>query len=344
MPATKTTAANVDPKLLDDVIDYMKQYVIFADEAHADVLALWVLHTHTFDAAYCTPYIYVTSAEKQSGKTRTIEVLETIAHNPIRSAGSTEATLYRDVEQNRPTIFMDEVDAVWTGASNEGLRGLLNTGYKTGGSTRRVVPGADGGEVRSFSTYCPKLLAGIDNGAIPDTIADRSIRIVLKRKKGEQEVQRFMFRKVEPQAAALIERIEKWAALNLPILVDAEPAPIEEISDRAFEISEPLLAIAARFRGWNDRARAALVHLLRGEDVKLSPGARALTAARDIMGERGEDRILSDRLASAMDVSQKKLSEILRPYGITPSTIRTPDGRGKGYHRADFADAWDRYL
>lgn len=344
MSSTTTNAANVDPTLLDDIIAYMRQYVVFADEAHADVLALWTLHTHTFDAAYCTPYIYITSAEKQSGKTRVMEVLETIAHNPIRAAGSTEATLYRDVEANRPTILMDEVDAVWTGAANEGLRGLLNTGYKKGGSTRRVVPGKDGGEVRSFSTFAPKLLAGIDNGAIPDTVSDRSIKIVLKRKKAGEEVQRFMFRKVEPEAAALAERIEKWAALNMPILLEAEPAPIDEVSDRAFEISEPLLAIAARFKGWDARARKSLIHLLSGDEVKLSPGAKALTLAQEIMTERNEDRILSDTLARAMDVSTKKLSEILRPYGITPSTIRTAGGRGKGYHRADFADAWKRYL
>src|SRR4051794_37449064 len=33
-------------------------------------VALWTLHSHAVDAAEATPYLAVTSAEKQSGKTR----------------------------------------------------------------------------------------------------------------------------------------------------------------------------------------------------------------------------------------------------------------------------------
>lgn len=329
---------------LQDIIDFMGKYVVFTDDAQRDILALWVLHTWAFDAAYATPYIYVTSAEKQSGKTRVIEVLELLARNPIRSAGSTASTLYRDVEENQPTLFIDEVDAVFTGSANEDMRGLLNTGYKKGGATRRTVPGPGGGAVKSFSTFCPKLLAGIDNGAMPDTIGERSIWIVLKRKKAGQEVERFMHRKVEPEAEALAAKIETWVAYHMDALLEAEPKVIPEISDRAFEIAEPLLAIAGRNQGWTQRARSAVIHLLKTKGDTLSPGAKALTFARDAMAETNDDRILSAKLAQLMDTTPKRVSAILAPYGITPSTIRLGNERGKGYHRADFADAWERYL
>lgn len=329
---------------IQSILDFMDKYIVFPDQAQADVCALWVLHTWAFDAAYCTPYIYITSAEKQSGKTRVIEVLEMLSRNPIRSAGSTASTLFRDVEANQPTVFYDEVDAVFTGAANEELRGMLNTGYKQGGQTRRVVPGKDGGEVRSFSTFCPKLLAGIDNGAMPDTIADRSIRIVLKRKKAGQDVERFIARKVAPEAEAVRAQIEAWVNANMEALLHAEPKPINEISDRAWEISEPLIAIAERCRGWRDRARTAVVALLSNTESKLSPGARALTLAREWMTDNREDRIFSDTLAKLMETTPKRLSAILAPYGITPSTIRLGGNRGKGYHWSDFTEAWELYL
>ena len=39
-----------------------------------------------------------------------------------------------------------------------------------------------------------------------------------------------------------------------------------------------------------------------------------------------------------------KLGKLLREYDIHSSNIRFPGlGQAKGYHRADFADAWTRY-
>jgi hypothetical protein len=38
--------------------------------AQADAAALWVAHTHAFEAAEQTSYLAISSAEKRSGKTR----------------------------------------------------------------------------------------------------------------------------------------------------------------------------------------------------------------------------------------------------------------------------------
>jgi hypothetical protein len=39
-----------------------------------------------------------------------------------------------------------------------------------------------------------------------------------------------------------------------------------------------------------------------------------------------------------------RLARLLRPFGIESKTVRTDAGRGKGFERADFADACARYL
>jgi hypothetical protein len=209
----------------------------------------------------------------------------------------------------------------------------------------------EGGQriAQPYSTFCPKLLAGIDNGAMPDTIADRCIRIVLKRKKAGQEVERFMYRKVAPVAEELKARISQWSKNELEALYEAEPTLIEELSDRAFEIAEPLLAIADRMPGWHDRGREALTFLLRGETAALSAQAQALQHARDYMENHGEDRIRSAVLTELCGLTvdrsgTRKLANMLRPYGIEPSTYRFNGKPDKGYLRTDFEDAWERYL
>ena len=61
-------------RVLDDVTRYIRRYVVLSD-TQAVACTLWVAHCHAFAAAEATPYLNVTSAVKQSGKTRLLEVL-----------------------------------------------------------------------------------------------------------------------------------------------------------------------------------------------------------------------------------------------------------------------------
>ncbi|MDP9320285.1 MAG: hypothetical protein M3P16_04225 [Chloroflexota bacterium] len=49
---------------------------------------------------------------------------------------------------------------------------------------------------KDFSTFSAKGIAGI--GKLPDTVADRSIKIELKRRAPGEVVQRFRLRKLKP--------------------------------------------------------------------------------------------------------------------------------------------------
>ena len=48
----------------------------------ATAVTLWVMMTHAIDAFDCVPYLMISSAEKQSGKTRLLEVLEVVVARP----------------------------------------------------------------------------------------------------------------------------------------------------------------------------------------------------------------------------------------------------------------------
>src|SRR5262249_12317536 len=53
-----------------------------------------------------------------------------------------------------------------------------------------------------------------------------------------------------------------------------------------------------------------------------------------------EEALKHDRLKSAAT----RLAKLLKPYGVKPRKIRVGDETVRGYYRADFAEAWKRYL
>jgi hypothetical protein len=90
---TQTTA------LLEDLVRLMRRFVVCSDEELA-AIALWVLHTHVLEAAEATPYLAITSAEKESGKTRLLETLDLVVARPWSTGGATPAVLVRKVDKH----------------------------------------------------------------------------------------------------------------------------------------------------------------------------------------------------------------------------------------------------
>lgn len=337
---------NTPTKPLDEIKDFARRFVVFADEAHYDLLALWVLHTYCIDAAYTTPYLYVNSSQPQSGKTRTLEVAMLLARNGFQNINATAATMFRRLADQEPTLFVDEVDLVFTGASNEDLRAILNGGYKRG----NMVPRYTGKEVEDFPTFCPKMLVGIDNGSMPDTLRDRCIPMILKRKKTDQPVERMHWR-IEPEAKQLQDRLRNWATTNIERVMDApEPEYIEGISDRKFEIAEPLLVLAliAGGKQYAQKIRKEFARLLAGEAPKQSIGIRILEAAQEMFEASGATRLMVADLADKVGLTSKELGTELAKLDVAskPITVTSAGSRkvSRGYRKADFQDAWERYL
>jgi hypothetical protein len=109
-PASRDAAA-----LLYDCREWVHGYVIVSAD-QGNVLAAWVLHTWAIDAAEYTPYLHITAAEKESGKSRLLETLEPIVNRPCMSAGTTAAALLRITNRDTPTLLLDEVDSRVTAA------------------------------------------------------------------------------------------------------------------------------------------------------------------------------------------------------------------------------------
>ena len=338
---------------------FVSRFVSLSD-AQARGVVLWVAHTHAFDAADCTPYLAITSAEKQSGKTRLLEVLELLLENPWLTGRASAAVLIRKIDKERPTLLLDETDAAFGGEKEyaETLRGVLNSGYRLGGKASCCIGQGANITAKDFSTFCPKAIAGI--GRLPDTVADRSIPLRLRRAQ-RGEVQRFRRREVEQEAASIKAGLAAWCEGNLTKLREAQPFVPEQLSDRQADCCEPLFAIADLAGGdWPERAREALVDLCcEAQADEQSIGVRLLADIRDTFQELGIDRIASEDLVNALvavetspwaewshgkPLTKSKLARLLGRYGITPGSVRFGDSTRKGYLCSDFEDAFRRYL
>ena len=337
---------------IDDVRAFITDYVVVTPE-QADACALWAVHTHCIDAFDITPYLSVESAEKRSGKSLLLEVIGAVVHKPWATVRPSEAVLYRQIEKVRPTLILDEIDTIWNPRARneeEGLRALLNAGFKRRNST---VPRCTGPsmKVRNFATFCPKALGGI--GSPPDTVADRSIPIRMERKRAGETVKRWRWRDVEPVADAVREAVAGAVSALGALLEESRPELPEQLSDRAADAWEPLFAIADLAGvDWGARSRYAALTLMT-ERVEEPPiGARLLSDLRLVFN--GQTRIATKDLLSLLHeiddapwaewkqgkpLTPHALARMLKEYKINPHN----EGGFRGYFADDFTDAWSRY-
>jgi len=358
MESTTETAPPVTTDLLADVEAFIRRFVVVSDD-QLHVLALWTIHTHCLDAAAQTPYLTITSPVKQCGKSRLVEVVELLVRAPWLAITPSEAVLYRKITADTPTLLLDEIDTIFSPQQadrHEGVRACINAGHRRGATVPRCVGPRH--EVRDFRVFCPKLLAGI--GTLPATVADRSIPIRLERRTRDQTIERFYRRDVEPEAVALRDQVQAWAAEHGDALASARPNMPDALSDREQEGCECLVAIADLL-GRGDQARRSLVALLTGDrlDNPEEVGQLLLRDLRTIFDEYHDRSGLPTgwllELLGKVDESPwgtwygrgfdgRDLGKLLKPYGVKATTVRADDAVSKGYRRDDLAPVWAKYL
>jgi hypothetical protein len=345
---------------LDAVRALIRKYVVVGEHEQI-ALTLFVAHTHFFKAAEATPYLQVTSAVKQSGKTRLLEVLELLVARPWLTGRVTPAVLNRKIHRDHPTLLLDESDAAFKQEREygEALRGILNSGHRRGGKSSVCVARGQDYDFQDFDVFCPKVIAGI--GRLPDTIEDRSIRIELHRRAVDEPIKRFRRREAVSKTEPIRDRLEALIEESLGPLTDARPQLPDELGDRAGDGWEPLLAIADLAGGhWPESARAAAVALSQAQNADdAGIEIQMLVDIRSIFDRADPDVISSARLAESLialeerpwgdwrrgsPMTTRSLAKLLRPFGIRPRTVRLGDSTLKGYRVDQFRDAWRRYL
>ncbi len=332
-------------RIFDSAVNFIKRFVQFAHEDHARVLAAWCFHTHAMEVAHSTPYIYITSAKMRSGKSTLLEVVETLAHNAERTVSITPAAMLYLMNEGNTTLMIDEIDTIYSGGKgNEAMRGALNGGYRRGATFMSM----DRDGVKRIKTFGPKMFAGIDTG-IPATVKDRSITIMLDRRKDGQSVEPFRPVRNASEGHIVRAEIHDWCLKYVPHLRDAVPASVFGLDDRAQEIAEPLVAImeaCGERVGVEGRGAIATVLADRNSEDEQVTLLTTILNAFD-----GEEKITTADLLDIVRVDRPGMTsrELAKNcsgwFNASPTTLNMGgDDRAKGYRLMDFANARKKFL
>ena len=358
--AAKLPLGPVSLHPLDNVYEFLGRFIAYPSD-HARVAhALWIVHTHLMDRWDSTPRLAFLSPEKGSGKTRALELTETMVPRPVEAINATAAYLFRKISdpEGLPTILFDEIDTVFgpRAREHEELRGVLNAGHRPGAVAGRCVIRGKTVETEELPAYCAVAMAGLGN--LPDTILSRCVVVRMRKRSPTEKVSPYRRKVHGPIGHQIRDSIESWAGMiggNLntnPIM----PAGIE---DRNADVWEALIAVAHAAGGdWPERASVSAVSLVSAsaDDGGGSLGVRLLTDLREVFGDAKEmftEAVLAHLLslveAPWSDLRGKpldphRMAKLLKPYGVKPDQLRVGGDVRKGYRRADLEDAWLRYL
>jgi hypothetical protein len=345
--------------ILNDVYSFTGRFIAYPSE-HAHVAhVLWIVHTFLMDCWDCTPRLAVLSPTRECGKTRVLEVTESLVPRPIMAVNVSSAYLFRSVasDDGRPTILFDEIDTVFgqNARYNEDIRAMINAGNRKGVGAGRVVKRGDSFVTEKLPAYCAIAMAGIGLSTLPDTVVSRSIILSMRRRSKSERVEPWRVRDCGAEGNSIRDSLATWADTIQSSLIGSYPKMPSGVEDRAADVWEPLLCVADAAGGaWPERARVACVALVADStgkeeslSVKLLKDLRTVFASQSAMFTEDLLKALKEidnAPWNEHELNAYKLASHLRVFGVKPKDIRIESKRLKGYTRDELVDAWGRYL
>lgn len=349
--------------VLDAVHARVIRYLVMPEHGPA-ILTLWVSLTHWIDAQRRTPYLWLESPTRECGKSTVLDLCKQLTARPWDVSNPSGAALFRTIEAERPTLILDEIDAI-TGPKLDDLTGLLNDGYQRDGKVARCV--GDNHDVRTFSVFCSKVVAGI-GATLADATRSRCIRITMTRGTDDElrDITKFREDRAAQWAGPLRQQLARAATDTLEVLRDVLQNPDateipEGIYGRDADVWEPLLALADLAGGdWPVRARAAcqaFVKARRADD----DGDRKVRLLRDLkafFSEKADDAATSATLIEWLiedesrgwaeyrgrPLSPHTLALLLKPFKVAPVKRRQGSVTERVWLRLDLVPVWAKYL
>jgi|SRR5947209_1296890 len=242
--------------MLDRLEKFFRHYLHCTPDQRT-VLQLWALHTHCFAAAGATPYLFIHSPEKQSGKTLCLQLLGLLCADSWFASAVTPAILVGKVTAQRPTVLLDDCHTIFSPAARARTCALLMNGARRGGTFSLSKRNA----IQDFDVFCPKALAG--DFLLPQNIVEHFIPIALVQNFDYGFFRKFRLGEASAMAAPLVESMKAWAVANLDALMQAAPFSYDDVelisSPREQDCLEPLFQIACLLGSdWPSRLAAAL--------------------------------------------------------------------------------------
>jgi len=237
--------------LLDDLSTLFKRYIYFVEPRIADSIALWTLGTYCFNDFSLYPFLGISAAAENSGKTTLAKCVRRLACRALSTSNVTPAAVFRLIAMHQCTLVIDEMDTFLKPDSE--LYGILNSGHdREMAHVIRTV--GDEHEPRVFSTWCPRVWAMI--GLPKPTITSRSLVIRLLRKPMELELELLpKLLHLGEEWNRLQRQCARWVKDHHEEIAKTSSSTVG-LANREADNWEPLFTIAI-VAGWLERARAA---------------------------------------------------------------------------------------
>jgi putative DNA primase/helicase len=339
--------------LLHEIRQLVRRFIVCEPEVRS-ACALWIAFTWMIEHVNVAPLAVITAPEPRCGKSNMLDFIGRLSMRPLVASNVSPAAVFRVIEAHRPTLLIDEADSFLK--DNDELRGVINSGH-TRASAYVIRTVGDDHEPKQFSTWGAKAISGI--GRMPQTIMDRAIVLELRRKMQGEHVEKL--RHADTRDFERLRRmLARFAGDAGPTVERARPEIPATLNDRAADNWEPLLSIAdAAGGGWPVLARSAALKLSGVESEPLSLTTELLADVRDVFERENVPRISSADLLRALcdddegpwatynrgkPMTPRTLARLLSAYQISSKTIRIGYDTPKGFDRAQFADAFCRYL
>jgi hypothetical protein len=330
--------------VIADVKAFIKRFVFVQDENIYELLALWVVATHLYQEFEFAPYLFIHSPEKQSGKSRLLEVLHLLVANSSGILSSpTEAVLFRTAHGH--TQLLDEADG-WQNLAN--IRSVLNSGFQRNGIVTRMEKDANGSQKPvDFPVFAPRAIAGIGAKILGGTLSDRVYAIELVRQLPSERREKLRSARVAPEASALKSKIQDWVKTNRENVrkrysEHQDFAYLSGFRDRTEDISEPLAVLLELMYGDDkvelDRARSSFRAAVAATRFEEDDSREEHTILSTLLTHMGQNEVLKVQPSQVVewctdvsDLNEYRVGDILRRYGFESKSVRIDGQARKAY-------------
>lgn len=231
-----------------EIYEKLKFYLKLDSDIQYVVTTSFIIGTYLFPLFASYGYMIV-SGEKGTGKGTFLDLMEKTCWNATsKQVSITEATLFRRISKQLPTLIIDEYHrTISNSSSGSALVSILEAGYDRGGTVprtekRKDKKGNDEFYVVDYPVYCPKVLATRK----PVEADEKGIKIILTKLINDKIYsKRKKYLSDDPFFTSVRKKIIQWTISNQNAILREykEIEPTDKLNGREFNVWLPILAV-----------------------------------------------------------------------------------------------------
>jgi len=291
------------PALLREMRDYFRRFVYLEHDEFYTFITLFAFISYCLQI-FDTFGILALHGTRETGKSRLMEVLESICFNPNKSSSQTSAYIVRVVDSLKGTMFMDEqenLSSLLKTNEQVGEKGLiLKDCYRKGGAVGRCL--GDNNTPYTYTTYCTYVVA--NTRGIEPTLQSRTFYFPMVRYRRGSNIIQWRRILTETTSQRIRAKLYCWTLSHATQIADfhrrcldgdlAQFCDDANIRGRELEIWTPPITLAA------------LLDDLAGQPWKYNPEAGQVvplagTFLDDIMATQSKITAVKKRIMASED-------------------------------------------